>query len=66
MLDSCVNLNFNVRDNNSFTIWFFRKQAERDYDVVTGTRYAQGGGVSAVLLCVCVLFTDICLLLFHV
>lgn len=23
-----------------------RKQAEKDYDVVTGTRYAQGGGVS--------------------
>ena len=22
-----------------------RKQAEKDYDVVTGTRYAQGGGV---------------------
>ena len=26
-----------------------RKQAEKDYDVVTGTRYAQGGGVSKVM-----------------
>ena len=26
-----------------------RKQAEKDYDVVTGTRYAQGGGVSTAI-----------------
>ena len=27
-------------------ILLFRKQADNNYDVVTGTRYAHGGGVS--------------------
>ena len=31
---------------------FIQKQKERDYDVVTGTRYARGGGVSADDCCI--------------
>ena len=27
----------------------YRKQQEKDYDIVTGTRYALGGGVSSIV-----------------
>ena len=35
-------------------ICFNRKQAENDYDVVTGTRYAGGGGVRGVHIAIIV------------
>lgn len=38
-----------------------RKQAEKDYDVVTGTRYAQGGGVSSMMLLSIVIVLLICM-----
>ncbi len=48
-------------------IWYERKQKEANYDIVTGTRYAHGGGVSMQWSSKCVLIqiqSDILLSIF--